>query len=314
MSNHFKLFTRTAGLFLGGMGLAAAGVGAFYVMWPEKAPRNRFEREGTFAPQQFLEIYDRVAEIYDKEVLAEERKIGASELRRRMMSYVGDSDSVLEVAAGTGRNNVLYPETANVLLTDASREMLRLLRNSTLFRKNLRVAQLDVSSEEATRQFAERARNGEFDRHAIVQDDSEREQRESPFREFDCVVSSFLLCSVANPQQALDNAVSLCRPGGRLLFLEHGRSGSAWSLVRSVLDQILDRRAVAHARQWGCWFNRDVADLLRKHPQLRVDEYQQCWFGHVHMVVATKVDPSASHSASRAEPVEPTKNVDNVTE
>jgi ubiquinone/menaquinone biosynthesis C-methylase UbiE len=47
-----------------------------------------------------------------------------------------------------------------------------------------------------------------------------------PFEDksFDCVVCTFTLCSVCEPQQALTEARRVLKPGGRLLYCEHGLS------------------------------------------------------------------------------------------
>ena len=41
---------------------------------------------------------------------------------------------------------------------------------------------------------------------------------------FDCVVCTYTLCSVENPDQVLHEMRRVLRPGGRLLFAEHGQA------------------------------------------------------------------------------------------
>jgi ubiquinone/menaquinone biosynthesis C-methylase UbiE len=41
---------------------------------------------------------------------------------------------------------------------------------------------------------------------------------------FDCVVSTFTLCSIAGAREAICEAYRVLRSGGKFLFLEHGLS------------------------------------------------------------------------------------------
>ena len=48
-----------------------------------------------------------------------------------------------------------------------------------------------------------------------------------PSASFDCVVCTFTLCSVGDPAQTLRELHRILKPGGRLLYAEHGRAPDA---------------------------------------------------------------------------------------
>jgi hypothetical protein len=58
--------------------------------------------------------------------------------------------------------------------------------------------------------------------------------------------------------QVLQQACQLLKPGGKLLLLEHGRSSWDW------LNSHMDERAAGHYAQYGCWYNRDILDIVQK--------------------------------------------------
>lgn len=80
-----------------------------------------------------------------------------------------------------------------------------------------------------------------------------------PFAEasFDCVVCTFTLCSVADPAQVMREMRRILRPGGKALFLEHGRAPDPG--VRRWQERIepLWKRLAG-----GCHLTRPVASAL----------------------------------------------------
>lgn len=81
-----------------------------------------------------------------------------------------------------------------------------------------------------------------------------------PFRDgtFDAVVAMRVLCSVPDLGEAVTEVRRVLRPGGTLVFMEHGRSSNA------ILG--LGQRLIARPwrRYWGCWPHRDVVSALEE--------------------------------------------------
>ncbi|SEL25196.1 class I SAM-dependent methyltransferase [Streptacidiphilus jiangxiensis] len=130
---------------------------------------------------------------YDRQ-MARAEEAGLRESRRRLVAEA--TGEVLEIGAGTGANLELYgPGVAALTVTEPEPAMVRRLE----------------------RHVRERAP------HATV---LRAPAEDLPFEDasFDVVVSTLVLCGVADQPRALRQIGRVLRPGGRLLFLEHVRS------------------------------------------------------------------------------------------
>lgn len=78
-------------------------------------------------------------------------------------------------------------------------------------------------------------------------------------RSVDTVVTTWTLCSIADAQRALGEMRRVLKPGGRLLFVEHGRAPDAG--VRRWQDRLTPTwRRVAG----GCHLNRAIAEQIER--------------------------------------------------
>jgi ubiquinone/menaquinone biosynthesis C-methylase UbiE len=88
----------------------------------------------------------------------------------------------------------------------------------------------------------------------------EASAEELPFdaRSFDSAVVTYSLCSIPDPARALAEVRRVLRPGGELVFVEHG-------LAPELRVQRWQRRLTPVWRRvgGGCHLDRDIAALLR---------------------------------------------------
>ena len=74
---------------------------------------------------------------------------------------------------------------------------------------------------------------------------------------YDTIIQTFGLCSVSDPVRVLRNLASAVKPEtGRIILLEHGRGGYG------VVDGLLDKNAAKHYAKYGCFWNRDIEELV----------------------------------------------------
>ena len=206
---------------------------------------NKIHEAPPASEEEIRTKYEKFARWYDlmngiPEVL------GVRILRRRLLQRA--SGKVLEIAAGTGRNLRYYPKGCQITAVDFSPAMLGVARRRT-DRLGLTILFLVM--------------------------DAENLAFHDPC--FDTVVSSLSLCTFPDPVAALREMARVCRPDGRILFLEHGRSDVEW------LGRWQDRRADRHARALGCRWNREPLDLVRQ-AGLKLVIARRHFFGIIHVI------------------------------
>lgn len=74
---------------------------------------------------------------------------------------------------------------------------------------------------------------------------------------FDCVVMTWVLCTIPRPERALAEAYRVLRPGGRLLYAEHTRAkGQAAAGLQDRMTPFWKRLG------GGCHLNRDSIAMI----------------------------------------------------
>jgi SAM-dependent methyltransferase len=152
-------------------------------------------------------------------------------MRRRRSTLVSRARGrVVEIGAGTGLNIAHYPDGIDELVLMEPEPAMR-------------------------RRLAHR-----LQRHARVARivDAPAERLPLADASVDTVVSTLVLCTVADPERALREIARVLRPGGQLLFVEHVRASSR--LLAAWQGHLFEpwRRFAG-----GCCCNRPTGELMR---------------------------------------------------
>lgn len=189
------------------------------------------------APTGLAALWERVgAALYDP-FLARGERLGMADRRAALLSEA--RGRVLEIGAGTGLNLRHYPATVEELVL--SDPVIPMAERS-------------------------RARLTESDsRRGLEVIEAPAEELPFPSGCFDTVVSTMVLCTVADVDAALSEIARVLRPGGQLLFIEHVHAGRTrlgrWQLRMAGPWAILAQ---------GCRCDRDLVSALRSKFDLRV--------------------------------------------
>ena len=138
-------------------------------------------------------VYEKLASVYD---FTFGPTLHAGRLRAIQRMAIRPGDRVLEVGVGTGINAALYPRDCIVTGIDLSDSMLEKARERVARKDigNMRLLEMDA----ADMRFADDA--------------------------FDIVYAPYVISVVPDPIAVAREMGRVCRPGGRIVFLNHFRS------------------------------------------------------------------------------------------
>jgi ubiquinone/menaquinone biosynthesis C-methylase UbiE len=161
-----------------------------------------------------------------------------AKLRRELLAHA--EGRILEIGFGTGLNLPCYPRAVRGITAVDPNPGMHRLASGRIHQTGIDVVHYQLRSEQLP-----------FDAGA-----------------FDCVISTFTLCSIDDVDQALREVQRVLKPGGRLLLMEHGLSPDPgvqrWQRRLNWLEGLLAD---------GCRLDRNVRELVRAFAPVYVDEF-----------------------------------------
>lgn len=189
--------------------------------------------------------YNRIASIYN--FVEKPMESMFSKWRQELMDEV--CGKVLEVGVGTGKNLQYYHADVEVTAIDFSPKMI----------------------EKARQKAAEL--NRKIDLQVM-----DAQEMDFPDNSFDTVLTSCVFCSVPDPVKGLQEIKRVCKPGGKVVMLEHVRS------EKSVLGPLMDVLNPIPVHIYGANINRETVKNL-KQAGFRNIEVRDLWLDIVKLIV-----------------------------
>lgn len=154
------------------------------------------------------------------------KKMSTDEVRSSIAEQA--SGIVLEIGFGTGMNIPFYKNISKLYALDPSRELYEYAK------ERIGAAPFPVEFIQAS------AEKIPLDGHSI-----------------DAVVSTWTFCSIPHPEAALTEIKRVLKPGGKFVFIEHGKSPRKFIFkLQNILTPFSKRIA------GGCHLNRDIEKML----------------------------------------------------
>lgn len=170
--------------------------------------------------------YDRVSSIYDI-MESPMEAMAFKSMRIELMKEL--SGKVLEVGVGTGKNIEYYPDDIDITAIDFSCRMLRRAKDKAeALNKSVTLLHMDAQQ----MNFADDA--------------------------FDMIFTTCVFCSVPDPVRGLQEMRRVCKPGGKIIMIEHVRS------ERMVLGLIMDVLNPLVVNLYGANINRRTVENVKK--------------------------------------------------
>ena len=167
------------------------------------------------------------AKFYDKYMVSFEAKIIND--RERMLQNL--NGTVLDVGSGTGVNFVHFNEAVKVFAVEPSKPMLEKSRDK-VNGKNIELLHLDINDEKLHQHIAPNS--------------------------LDAIVSTLVLCTIKNPELALDNFKKWLKQDGKLIIIEHIHSDKKGKAIFETLFNPL-WKVIAE----GCNLTRHTDELIK---------------------------------------------------
>ena len=194
--------------------------------------------------------YQRISAIYNLMEIMPERLYAP--WRERLWSQV-KGPQVLEVGVGTGKNIPYYPQGLDVTAIDLTPGMIKQAKK--------RADELNIEVNFSL---------------------ADIQRLDFPSNSFDAVVSTFVFCSVPNPNLGLLEVKRVLKPGKRAYFLEHVRSNN------TIVGNLMDLLNPLIVRLMGPNINRNTVDNIRKSGLSIIKDEKLFLNGIFRMVIAEK--------------------------
>ena len=205
--------------------------------------------QNNLSRNDWLNIHNRAARDYISSEWSREVLLGVAKQRKKL--FANATGDVLDVGCGYGMNFPYLTNADSITGVDFSSVMLDKARET------MRGSTIKVDLREG-----------------------DAEALEFPDNSFDTVISTLSTCSFFNPIAALEEIRRVCKPDGKILLLEHGRSTWEW------VGRYQDNHVHQQIEQGGCRWNQEPQELV-KEAGLRILHAQRTLLGIFHTMIVS---------------------------